>query len=100
MIQIYTDNYKRYRIDENLCITGGNCKVPSEGWRLKGICLQRYNRIQWFSSYVSALIWFNLYKNELLYKNGKCKYHIIDFDHGAVRVWGEGIKEVLIYEDR
>lgn len=68
--------------------------TPTKQWRLIGITLVTGGPMIAYKNITPE--W--LAKAELLYKNGKPRYTVVDFDHGSQRVWGNtehhGIKSL------
>ena len=70
--------------------------TPTHQWRMVGLVETRYNR---FAVPVTSLgAWINCESSpvEWLYKNGKPRYTVMDYDHGSHRTWGDGIRSMRI----
>ena len=68
---------------------------PSDQWKMQGLVHVRHKRrvitlCQLRRAYNHSDVWPEPIP-ELLYKNGKPQWRVIDLDHGTTRVWGDGV---------
>ena len=74
-------------------LDGSICVNPSSDWRLLGAV--RYNNF----GHIVERADFSELKNlngDWQYKNGKQKWHVMDYDHGSKRMWGSPNHKVVV----
>lgn len=86
---------KTFKVNEQDQITYADWTHASDTWKLRGAMEFRFGMVA--KIYTPADIregrvpWF--------YKNGKQRCHIMDYDHGAYRVWmSPGLVDVMVSE--
>ena len=72
-------------LHDNGQIERPGCVAPSEKWRIVGAV--RFNN---FGHEVERVSLDDILAGKIKdwkHKNGKQKWHVVDFDHGSIRVW-------------
>jgi hypothetical protein len=78
---------KRYYVNDRSEITQTHINTFPGKWKLRG-----FVKIDNFGHFVEQISFPNFPpKNDLLYKNGKPKWRVVDLDHGTTRTWGAGL---------
>ena len=66
----------------------------SDQWKLRGFALSRpFGRIGTRIEPIDFIR--NNLREDMKYKNGNCKYFILDFDYGSERIWGNRAKAFM-----
>lgn len=92
MLRIKTQHGHYYDITSD----GNIIRLDQEGfkasgqWKLIAIVSYNWHQKRETIGFTSIGNWLAM-KPQLLFKNGKPKYTVRDFDHGTLRHWGDGI---------
>lgn len=92
VVRTIKSDFHTYFIHEDGAISSSIVLPRKKLWRVTGAV--RYNN---FGHYAERFTLAQVLENKIqwLYKNGKQRVHICDFDHGGDRVWMEPTHEVF-----
>ena len=94
--ELYTNlGQKKYEIDENNNIKNENLKEFSNNWKLIGFIKKR---CIYFHNIITIEDFMKLEEKDKYYKNGKCKYYVVDKDYGTTRIWSCGNEIYFVKE--